>query len=167
MSNDSSSPTGHGPAPGPAPGPNTRRAFLQSLLGACLAITGATFIFPVLSYLSPRKATKGNNVLLGIDGHPVPVADLSRAPFVVGVGVDSEATIVVRYGGELRAFSAVCTHLGCLVKWDPAAAEFICPCHGGKFNADGVNTFGPPPRPLKQFRPSTTPDGFIGLQEVA
>lgn len=42
----------------------------------------------------------------------------------------------------------LCTHLGCIPTWVPAKTQFKCACHGGEFDASGVNTFGPPPRPM-------------------
>ena len=42
----------------------------------------------------------------------------------------------------------LCTHLGCIPAYRADSHDFKCACHGGEFNADGVNTFGPPPRPL-------------------
>ena len=42
----------------------------------------------------------------------------------------------------------LCTHLGCIPSYDAKKKSFICACHGGVFDASGINTFGPPPRPL-------------------
>ncbi len=42
----------------------------------------------------------------------------------------------------------LCTHLGCIPAWFPKKNKFHCACHGGEYNACGVNTFGPPPRPF-------------------
>ena len=42
----------------------------------------------------------------------------------------------------------LCTHLGCIPSFDAKSKNFICACHGGVFDASGINTFGPPPRPL-------------------
>ncbi len=42
----------------------------------------------------------------------------------------------------------LCTHLGCIPAYSPANKQFKCACHGGEFNAAGIHTFGPPPRPL-------------------
>ncbi|HVL67089.1 MAG TPA: ubiquinol-cytochrome c reductase iron-sulfur subunit [Vicinamibacterales bacterium] len=50
--------------------------------------------------------------------------------------------------GEVQAFSATCTHLGCQVRWDAADARFRCPCHGGAFDRHGRVVEGPPPRAL-------------------
>ncbi|MGH7680954.1 MAG: ubiquinol-cytochrome c reductase iron-sulfur subunit [Candidatus Eiseniibacteriota bacterium] len=59
---------------------------------------------------------------------------------------------LVDVGGELRAFSAVCTHLGCIIKWQPAAGSvWLCPCHKGAYDRDGHVVSGPPPRPLKRY----------------
>ena len=40
----------------------------------------------------------------------------------------------------------LCTHLGCIPAWKKDGWK--CACHGGEFNANGQQTFGPPPKPL-------------------
>lgn len=50
-----------------------------------------------------------------------------------------------------RALYMVCTHLGCLYKWEPSADRFECPCHGSKFSREGDYIMGPAPRSLDQF----------------
>ena len=67
---------------------------------------------------------------------------------------------LVDVGGEVRAFSAVCTHLGCVVRWEKGMDHFFCPCHKGMFNKDGNVVGGPPPRPLKRY-PVETRDGQV------
>jgi len=64
--------------------------------------------------------------------------------------------VLINRGGTIRAFSSVCTHLGCRIKWRPQEEIFFCPCHLGKFNADGVNIAGPPPRPLDEYKVEIT-----------
>ena len=60
-----------------------------------------------------------------------------------------EASIMT---GGVKAFSAICTHLGCIVLWDEAASNIVCPCHDGRFNpATGAVMSGPPPAPLPQL----------------
>jgi menaquinol-cytochrome c reductase iron-sulfur subunit len=52
---------------------------------------------------------------------------------------------------NFQAFAVNCTHLGCPVRWEPGAALFMCPCHGGVYYGDGKVAGGPPPRPLHQY----------------
>lgn len=48
-------------------------------------------------------------------------------------------------------FSLTCTHKKCTVKWQEEAQEFHCPCHEGKYNAEGKVIDGPPPSPLHRY----------------
>ena len=41
--------------------------------------------------------------------------------------------------------NAICTHLGCVVPWNPAAGKFICPCHGSHYDEAGKVVRGPAP----------------------
>ncbi|MDQ3533621.1 MAG: FAD-dependent oxidoreductase [Actinomycetota bacterium] len=50
--------------------------------------------------------------------------------------------------GKLHAVSAVCTHLGCTVTWNPAEKSWDCPCHGSRFDPDGKVLHGPALRDL-------------------
>ena len=52
---------------------------------------------------------------------------------------------------QILALSSRCMHVGCPVRWTPAAQRFICPCHGGVYNIRGMVTGGPPVRPLDRF----------------
>jgi Rieske Fe-S protein len=59
----------------------------------------------------------------------------------------ADGVIVTRAGGEVRAFSARCTHLGCLI--DRTTDDLlVCPCHGSRFHLDGSVAAGPALRPL-------------------
>jgi Rieske Fe-S protein len=59
--------------------------------------------------------------------------------------------------GTVVAFSAICTHQGCIVA--PAGLRFDCPCHGSIFNAvNGDVIRGPAIRPLKKLSVSVSGD---------
>ncbi|MCI0469030.1 MAG: ubiquinol-cytochrome c reductase iron-sulfur subunit [Nitrospirae bacterium] len=51
----------------------------------------------------------------------------------------------------LLILSPFCTHLGCIVTWDNNKKEFLCPCHGGRYNIRGEVIGGPPPAPLQRL----------------
>jgi Rieske Fe-S protein len=53
--------------------------------------------------------------------------------------------------GGYKAFTAVCTHLGCTVQYKTAARAIWCACHNGEYDLEGRNVSGPPPRPLEKF----------------
>jgi len=87
---------------------------------------------------------------------------------VEGIGEAGKTTVYVRQGSpelvknketgtmesadEYIAISTRCAHLGCPVKFVQAAANFICPCHGGVYGFSGEVIGGPPVRPLDQFQ---------------
>lgn len=87
-------------------------------------------------------------------GTPQPIVELSEVPegtehlFSYPTG-DDPAILVHLPGGELRAFSQKCTHLGCVVFWQADEDRLYCPCHEGVFDPrSGDPTAGPPERPL-------------------
>ena len=53
-----------------------------------------------------------------------------------------------RHGREVTARSLLCTHMGCQVTWREAEQRYFCPCHQGRYDADGRAIEGPPPRDL-------------------
>ncbi len=65
----------------------------------------------------------------------------------------------------LTAFSASCSHLGCLVGWDSRKEEFLCPCHGGRYDINGNVIGGPPPAALTRL-PVENRGGkiFVGIK---
>lgn len=65
------------------------------------------------------------------------------------VEIDGRTAGVFRdVAGELHAVSAVCTHMGCLLGWNPVDRSWDCPCHGSRFGIDGQVTHGPATEPL-------------------
>jgi glycine/D-amino acid oxidase-like deaminating enzyme/nitrite reductase/ring-hydroxylating ferredoxin subunit len=90
------------------------------------------------------------------------VADrLRAAPVEQAESLQPGQGVVVRRGlevvavsrgrdGSLRAVSAACTHLGCVVAWNGAEESWDCPCHGSRFSPDGEVLHGPAVAPLER-----------------
>lgn len=92
----------------------------------------------------------------GPTGGAVPLGRLEELPPGSGQAATYRGTPVVllNVDGEVRIFSAICTHEGCTVDWSPQAGILQCPCHDGRFAVDGSVIAGPPPSPLLQLEAS-------------
>ncbi|MFD7575731.1 Rieske (2Fe-2S) protein [Streptomyces sp. NPDC059810] len=77
------------------------------------------------------------------------LAKTADIPVGGGTVFTAEKVVVTQpTAGEFKAFSAVCTHQGCLVN-KVADGTIDCPCHGSKFRiTDAAVVAGPAPRPL-------------------
>ncbi|RJL24148.1 FAD-dependent oxidoreductase [Bailinhaonella thermotolerans] len=72
--------------------------------------------------------------------------------------VGSERCAVYRdEAGKAHVVSAVCTHLGCVVRFNDAERTWECPCHGSRFDLDGKVLQGPANKPLKHFNTEADP----------
>ncbi len=109
----------------------------------------------MLRYLAPRSGG-GREEKLRLAVSEVPTGG---ALFVDFHG--RPAVVLQPRPGEFIAFNAVCTHLGCIVKWIADRQEFLCPCHGGRFSPDGVVLGGPPPAPLQSYPVSREGDHVL------
>ena len=65
----------------------------------------------------------------------------------------------------LRAISSVCTHLGCITKRQ-SDGQFLCPCHGSRYDADGRIIAGPAPRDLANLAISLAPNGQLEVDKL-
>ena len=114
----------------------SRRQFISYLLGFSAIATLAGVLTPIIGYLwPPSQAAGGSSNPVG-QGKVVPVND-------------KPAIVVNTLQGGLKAYSAICPHLSCIVEWDQERQFIHCPCHDGRFNAlNGAVISGPPPAPL-------------------
>jgi arsenite oxidase small subunit len=78
---------------------------------------------------------------------------------------DADPCILLRLpGGDLAAYSQVCTHLSCAVVHREGSGDLLCPCHVGRFDiADGRPTAGPPTRRLPRILLEQSPDGVFAV----
>jgi menaquinol-cytochrome c reductase iron-sulfur subunit len=142
----------------PSADPDRRRFLTRISIGLSTRVAAVMGI-PVVGFLvSPliRKAPRVWRAVGPVDrfklGETVNVSfeDASPLPWA---GVTARSAAWLRRDSEIQftAFSVHCTHLGCPVRWFGEAELFLCPCHGGVYNADGSVAAGPPPHPLPQY----------------
>ena len=136
----------------------TRRAFLAAAGAAGLAYTAA-LAYPIYRYLaSPEEmalsATAVTEVTLK-DAQKLPLGSVLMFKFGT-----APAMLIHHQDGRWVSMTAVCTHLGCTVQYEPQADRIHCACHGGVYNPyTGANVSGPPPKPLKLFKVSVNDTG--------
>jgi Rieske Fe-S protein len=126
---------------------NSRRRFVNFLIGGGLIGWLGSVLYPVFSFLKPPEVVEAG------------VGSVS-AGMVEDIALNSGQ--IVRYGrspvilirttdGEFRAFAATCTHLDCIVQYRDDLEHIWCACHNGHYDLQGRNISGPPPRPLAQY----------------
>ena len=135
----------------------SRRQFIQLGFAAVCSAWAGTL---VQSRLFPSGQTETEAKPVSI-----PLVDLP-------IGASQEITygglpvMVLRTKESIKAFSMICTHLGCIVQWSGDKKEFYCPCHDGYFDQFGEVIAGPPPVPLEQFPVRVVDEQVIVGEEV-
>jgi cytochrome b6-f complex iron-sulfur subunit len=131
------------PEPSPPSAFASRRQFIQFGLAAVGAAWLGTLVqsrfFPAQSGIQEAKPVEFPLAELPVGG--------TKAITYAG-----SPTLVLRTPESIRAFSLICTHLGCLVEWRANEKEFYCPCHDGLYDEFGEVLSGPPPVPLEQIQ---------------
>lgn len=119
-----------------------RRKFLGVLTGSTFAIAGIGTSITMVSYLRPNVLFEPPTKFSVGRPEDIPVGMLIVMP---------EQKIYVVHAEEgFIAMSAVCTHLGCMTRYEEADKRLVCPCHGSVFSTSGVVTEGPAPRQLER-----------------
>jgi cytochrome b6-f complex iron-sulfur subunit len=126
----------------------TRRRFLTWFLSTSVGLFLIAVLYPVSRYLMPPPLEESPARTVRLTVTPEEVKPNSGQIFKFG----SRPGILIRTpSGELRAFSAICTHLACIVQYRPDLGHIWCACHNGHFDLNGKNITGPPPRPLERY----------------
>lgn len=147
-----------------------RRSFFAALLSIGTAGMGAMLAVPVLRYvLYPLYAKTSKNVWTAVgaieefSSISTPVKkplDLKQIDGWREVDSSQSVYVTKAANGKLEVFSSICPHLGCSVSWRKGHDDFLCPCHGSIFKADGKHVSGPSPRGLDTL-PHKVVDGKL------
>jgi len=170
--------TGDSQLPGAKPLPpgapvESRRSFLGVLLGLGAFFVGALLSVPLIRFaLFPllRRTTELKNSTVGdlsaFSSLSEPVMRTIQIEQVDGwrKAVSEKAVYVTTDGrGQLLVLTSICPHLGCTVPWNKEKKQFICPCHGATFAADGTRVSGPSLRGMDSLETSVQ-DGQLLVQ---
>lgn len=132
----------------------SRREFIKRAIAVVLAFLGLGFLVPGITLFSPVPDRKKELVFFPlIAEEDVPRQGVKKIDLVFtasGKERKSRVFIVSSPSGPI-VLSATCSHLGCLVNYQREKGEFVCPCHGGRYDLSGKNVAGPPPAPLTRF----------------
>jgi menaquinol-cytochrome c reductase iron-sulfur subunit len=138
-----------------------RRGFLSFLTKALLALIGVCMAIPAFAYLcAPLRKRRDNGGHADSFVNVGPVKDFPigewRLVSLDLVRLNGWEKSNVRHALWVRreregdqaitVLSPLCPHLGCPINWHAEQKQFVCPCHGGIFDATGHRRSGPPPR---------------------
>ena len=147
----------------------TRRRFMTGTVHGAGLIAVSAFALPALGFAAGSALFDRPPVVweaIGAEGDFPNDTYLPRTiTAVAGIGQVGRTTIYVRarndkidappnppgYDEQFVAISTRCMHLGCPVRYVQASLRFICPCHGGVYDFQGIVVGGPPVRPLDRF----------------
>jgi cytochrome b6-f complex iron-sulfur subunit len=135
----------------------SKRNFLKFILSGGLTALAASIFYPILAYMKPPK--QGEVEVTSVKAGKISEIEKDSGKIVK---FGTKPVILVRTAtDELRAFSATCTHLDCTVQFKKEMGLIWCACHNGKYDLNGRNVSGPPPRPLDEYRVVTQGDEIL------
>ena len=129
----------------PASGFSRRSVIVSGLSGIAAGVLAAVGI-DRFTHPAPTATNRPTPDLVlnegGWKGSWQPVMALSEVPQATPVRFSSGAIegFLVRNGEDVRALSAICTHMACVLNWSKIRTKFECPCHGASFDQGGAPT---------------------------
>ncbi len=138
-----------------------RRRFLNALLGASTAAWLVSVFYPITKYLIPPESAESNVSSVKVGKK----SDFKRDSGTIFKFGRKPGILLHTSEGDFRAFYATCTHLQCTVQYRQDFGMIWCACHNGKYDLNGVNVSGPPPRPLEPLQVTIKGDEiFVSVQ---
>jgi len=137
------------------------RRVVNLLLGASLGALFISVFYPVVKYLIPPKVAEPTTFSVTLPWKATELKANSGRIFRFG---SRPGMLVKTPAGELRAFSAICTHLDCTVQFREDRQDIYCACHNGVYDLNGKNVSGPPPRPLDPLKLNVRGDQIIVMK---
>jgi Rieske Fe-S protein len=135
-----------------------RRNFLNWFLGTTAGAFVFSVLYPLSRYLTPPPVAESTARSVTLSLKPKEVKPNSGQIFRFG----SQPGILVKtQAGELKAFSAACTHLACIVQYRSDISHIWCACHNGHFDLNGKNIEGPPPKALEEYAVNVRADQIV------
>ena len=138
----------------------SRSQFLRAAVPCVGGVWALMAAYPIYSYLTPNGGDEPESKVSSVN-----IGDIKDLPPGSGKNFkfgSMPALITHTKDGELHAFSAVCTHLGCTVQFRPEKDLIWCACHGGCYDpSSGKNVAGPPPKPLLALKVEVVKDKII------
>ena len=128
---------------------DSRRGFVNLLLGSGFGAMMVSVLYPVVRYIIPPESGEPTIANVTLPWKPSEIRTNTGRIFKFGT---QPGILVKTPAGELRAFSAVCTHLNCTVQYRDEKQDIWCACHNGVYDLNGKNVSGPPPRPLEPYK---------------
>ncbi len=141
----------------------TRKKFIDWLLGTTFGGLLIAVFYPMLRYIVPPEAGESTVNSVTLTMKPSDLKPNSGEIFKFG---NEPALIIRTSAGEVRAFTAVCTHLGCIVQYSAENSDIWCACHNGHYDLHGRNVSGPPPRPLTPYAVNVRGDQIVVNKEA-
>lgn len=143
-----------------APGDDalSRKNFLGMMLVAGAGGLTIAAVYPVSRYLVPPASGEASVSSIVLSLKPADLAPGTGQIFKFG----TRPGIIIRTPeGDIRAFSAICTHLSCTVQYREDLGHIWCACHNGHFDLNGRNIAGPPPAPLPAYEVKVRGDQIL------
>jgi cytochrome b6-f complex iron-sulfur subunit len=137
--------------------PTSRRNFLTQALSGWIFVSVLPVVYALIEYIIPPRIRE--TILQSINIGKISDIPANGAKIIK---FNKKAIILIRTEqNQVRALSAICTHLGCIVEYKPDQKNFKCNCHGSVFDLTGKNIAGPAPVPLKPYRVELKQDEVI------